>query len=217
MTIRNRPEKRDRESRFYRKDNMIFDKNHDRRRLQDNLAWLFFVSIFVLLSGACATSPAVAPGSGTGQGIVVVPVEKAGLFRKPLVDAMMINEGVSWLGLSDKPADYAKARETFAVLTKNYPESKWRPLAETFIRLIDIIESLQAKNLSAQELTEKLQQDNGQLKQDHERLKKDLQALSSKFEAERAGLLQENEQLKKDMELLKQLEVQLDKREKMLR
>jgi hypothetical protein len=196
---------------------MIFDKNQDRRCLQGNLARLFVVSFLALLFGACASSSTVAPGKESAQGIVVVPVEKAGLFGKPPADAMMFNEGVSWLGLSDKPADYVKARETFAVLTKNYPQTKWRPLAETFIRLIDAIESLQAKNLSAQELTEKLQQDNGQLTQDNERLKKDVQALSSKFEAERAGLLQENEQLRKDMELLKKLEVQLDQRGKMLR
>lgn len=189
---------------------MIFDKNQDRRRLQGNLARLVVVSFLVLLFGACAFSSTVTPGKESAQGIAVVPVEKAGLFGKPQADAVMFNEGVSWLGLSDKPTDYAKAKETFAGLTQNYPQSKWRPLAETFIRLIDAIESLQAKNLSEQELTEKLQQDN-------ERLKKDLQALSNRFQAERAGLLQENEKLKKDMELLKQLEVQLDRREKMLR
>jgi hypothetical protein len=201
----------------FRKVKRVFDMNRGRRFLQDHPARLFVAGILVLWFGACASSPAVAPGNGTGQGIAVVPVEKAGLFRKPPADAMMLNEGVSWLGLSDKPADYAKARETFVVLTKNYPQSKWRPLAETFIRLIDAIGSLQAQNLSAQERTEKLQQDNEQFKQDRERLQKDMQALGSKFQADRDSLLQENEKLKRDMELLKQLEVQLDKREKMLR
>jgi hypothetical protein len=189
---------------------MIFDKNQDRRRLQGKLARLFVVSLLVLLFGACASSSTVAPGKESAQGIAVVPVEKAGLFGKPAADAMMFSEGVSWLGLSDKPADYAKAKETFAILTQNYPKSTWRPLAETFIYLIDTIQSLQTKGLSEQGLSDKLKQDN-------ERLKKDLQALSSKFQADRYSLLQENEQLKKDMELLKQLEVQLDKREKMLR
>jgi hypothetical protein len=196
---------------------MILDKNQDRRCFQGSLVRLFVVSFLVLLFGACASSSTVAPGKESAQGIPGVPIEKAGLFGKPPADAIMFNEGVSWLGLSDKPADYAKGRETFAVLTKNYPQSKWRPLAETFIRLIDAIESLQAKNLSAQELTEELQQNNGQFRQDNERLKTDLQALSGKFEAERAGLLQENEKLRKDMELLKKLEVQLDQRGKMLR
>ena len=189
---------------------MIFDKNQDRRCLQGNLTRLFIASFLVLLFGACASSSTVAPGKESAQGIAVVPIEKAGLFGKPLADVMVFNEGVSWLGLSDKPADYTKAKETFAILTQNYPKSTWRPLAETFIHLIDAIQSLQVKSLSAQDLAGKLQQDN-------ERLKKDIQALNNRFQTERAGLLQENEQLRKDMELLKKLEVQLDQRGKMLR
>jgi hypothetical protein len=189
---------------------MILDKNQDRRCLQGSLVWLFVASFLVFLFGACASSSTMAPGQESAQGIAVVPGEKARLFGKPPADAMMFNEGVSWLGLSDKPADYAKAKGTFAILTQKYPQSKWRPLAEAFVHLIDAIQSLQAKNLSSQDLTEKLTQD-------HKRLKADLQALSSKFEAERAGLLQENEKLRNDMELLKKLEVQLDQRGKMLR
>ena len=189
---------------------MIFDKNQDRGCSQGNLARLFVLSLLVLLFVACATSSTVAPGEESAQGIAVVPGENARLFGKPPADAVMFNEGVSWLGLSDKPADYAKAKGTFAILTQKYPQSKWRPLAETFVHLIDVIQSLQAKGLSEQGLADKLKQDN-------ERLKKDLQALSSKFQADRNSLLQENEQLKKDMELLKQLEVQLDQRGKMLR
>ena len=189
---------------------MIFDRNRGRRFLQDHLARLFVVSILVLWFGACASSPVAAPDKGTGQGMAVVPVEKAGLFTKPPADAMTFNEGVSWLGLSGKPADHAKARETFSVLTKTFPQSKWRPLAETFIHLLDAIESLQAKGLSEQGLAEKLKQDN-------ERLKKDIQALGGKLQAERDSLMQENEKLKKDIDLLKQLEVQLDQRGKMLR
>jgi hypothetical protein len=41
--------------------------------------------------------------------------------------------------------------------------------------------------------------------------------LSEKYQAELAELQQENEQLKNDLQLLKNLEIQLDKREKMLR
>lgn len=152
----------------------------------------------------------MAPGQESAQGIVAVPGEKARLFGKQPADAVVFNDGVSWLGLSDKPADYAKAKETFAILTQNYPQSTWRQLAETFVHLIGAIQSLQAKGLSERGLADKLKQDN-------ERLKKDLHSLGSKFQADRNSLLQENEQLKKDMELLKQLEVQLDQRGKMLR
>jgi protein subunit release factor B len=61
------------------------------------------------------------------------------------------------------------------------------------------------------------QSEQDQLKNENERLKKEIQALNGRFQTERSALLQENEQLKKDIELLKKLEVQLDKREKMLR
>ena len=137
-------------------------------------------------------------------------MEKPGLFSKPSNDAAVLNEGASYLGFPEKPADYAKARASFETLIKNYPKSKWRPLAETFIRLLDDIQSVQARGQSEQE----------QLKNENERLKKEIQALNGRFQAERSALpalLQENEQLKKDIELLKKLEIQLDKREKMLR
>ena len=139
--------------------------------------------------------------------MAIVPVEKPGLFSKPSNDAAALNEGASYLGFPEKPADYAKARASFETLIKNYPKSKWRSLAETLIRLLDEIQSVQARGQSEQE----------QLKNENERLKKEIQALNGRFQAERSALLQENEQLKKDIELLKKLEVQLDKREKMLR
>lgn len=194
---------------FRRKDNMTFNRDQHRCCLPDHLARLVVTGLLIFLVGACASAPA-APDKGTGSVIAVVPAEKTGLFTNPPADAVMLNEGVSWLGQGDKPADYAKAREIFTALTKDYSKSRWRPLAETFIRLIDAIQSLQVKSLSVQDLAGKLQQDN-------ERLKKDIQVFSNRFQAERANLIQENEKLKKDMELLKKLEVQLDKREKMLR
>jgi hypothetical protein len=187
----------------------IPDKHRGRYGLC-GLPWLFILGALIFLIGACASSPAALPDKEAGQGIAVVPVEKAGLFREPSDDAMILNEGVSWMGLSDKPADFAKARAAFTAVTKDRPTSQWRSLAETLMRIIDTIESLQAKNLSAQAQMETLLQEN-------ERIKNDLQTLGNRFQVERAGLLQENEQLKKDMESLKKLEVQLDQREKMLR
>ncbi len=139
--------------------------------------------------------------------MAIVPVEKPGLFSKPSADAAVLNEGASYLGFPEKPADYAKAKASFETLIKNYPKSKWRSLAETLIRLLDDIQSVKARGQSEQD----------QLKNENERLKKEIQALNGRFQAERSALLQENEQLKKDIELLKKLEVQLDKREKMLR
>ncbi len=55
-------------------------------------------------------------------------------------------------------------------------------------------------------ITRRLLKENEQVKKDNRRLLE-----------ETAKLIQENEQLKKDIQLLKSLEVQLEKREKMLR
>lgn len=171
---------------------------------------IFWICLLIAALGACASPATLPPGKGVGSMMAIVPVEKPGLFSKPSADAAVLNEGASYLGFPEKPADYAKARASFETLIKNYPKSKWRPLAETLIRLLDEIQSVQARGQSEQE----------QLKNENERLKKEIQALNGRFQAERSALpalLQENEQLKKDIELLKKLEVQLDKREKMLR
>ena len=168
---------------------------------------IFWICLLIAALGACASPSTLPPGKGVGPSMAIVPVEKPGLFSKPSNDAAALNEGASYLGFPEKPADYAKARASFETLIKNYPTSKWRPLAETFIRLLDDIQSVQARGQSEQE----------QLKNANERLKKEIQALNGRFHAEHSALLQENAQLKKDIELLKKLEVQLDKREKMLR
>ena len=168
---------------------------------------IFWICLLIAALGACASPATMPPGKGAGPRMPIVPVEKPALFSKPSTDAAMFNEGASCLGFPGKSADYAKARASFETLIKNYPTSKWRPLAETFIRLLDDIQSFQARGQSEQE----------QLKNANERLKKEIQVLNGRFQAERSALLQENEQLKKDIELLKKLEVQLDKREKMLR
>src|SRR3989304_2844853 len=54
------------------------------------------------------------------------------------------------------------------------------------------------------------------LKKDKEEelLKKELRLLNEKYQSEVAALQQENDQLKRDLQLLKNLELQLDKREK---
>jgi len=74
-----------------------------------------------------------------------------------------------------------------------------------------------AKNVSDQKLIEKADADRGKLRGENEQLKREIRLLDDKFQAEMTKLRQENEQLKKDIQLLKNLEIQLDKREKMLR
>ncbi|MBU4074537.1 MAG: hypothetical protein KKF28_04000, partial [Proteobacteria bacterium] len=85
-----------------------------------------------------------------------------------------------------------------------------RPAAETLVRLIDEGQAMrearrQYRALIDQTLTEK------------EWLKKTVREMMDKLQAEKASLSQENEQLRKDLKRLKDLEIELEKRERMLR
>jgi hypothetical protein len=155
----------------------------------------YLVLLLFVFLGACASAP-------PPQVIYPKVVEKD-LFTRSPSDADIFNKGMSYLGNHEKAADYGKAREAFKELLITYPGSKWRKICETMIRLIDNLQSTE-ENYHADKV--KLQKENDQLKKDNRRLLE-----------ETAKLIQESEQLKKDIQLLKSLEVQLEKREKMLR
>ena len=53
--------------------------------------------------------------------------------------------------------------------------------------------------------------------QENEALQKKLRELTEKLQKETAALVQENEKLKRDLQRLKALEIELEKRERMLR
>lgn len=162
---------------------------------------MIWICLFIAALAACAASSAKGPVRGAG------PVDNPSLFGKASADVVLLNEGISWLGSPDVPADYAKARASFETLLGRYPASRWRLLAETFLRLLDDLQSARAG----------IQPDLERITSENERLSREIQSLNDRFQAERASLLQENEKLRQDMELLKKLEVQLDRREKMLR
>jgi len=138
-------------------------------------------------------------------------------FKRSPADVDIFYQGISYLGDKEKAADYAKAKAAFNEVLKTYPKSKCRGLSETFIRLIDteqLTEQIyEEKSRTDDQFIEKAKEDNARLLKENEQVKKDNRRLLE----ETAKLIQENEQLKKDIQLLKSLEVQLEKREKMLR
>ena len=156
-----------------------------------------FILGLVLLFGACVT-PLPPPGA-------VSPLKEQNVFKRAPSDADLVQEGITYLGNPGQANDYIKARAAFDSMLKKYPESKWRRLSETLVRLIDDVQSCQEQDLVV-----------SNVRQENERLKKEIRNLD-KMQTEAVRLQQENEQLKKDIQLLKELEVQLDRREKMLR
>jgi len=161
--------------------------------------------IILLVVGACG--PPLPPPEN------ISPINEQGLFKSMPSDAELFQGGISHLGSTENPPDYDKARSNFDALVNRYPLSRWKGLSERIIHLLDAIQSCQAKNISA----DKALEDQQRLLLENEKLKKDVRHLNDKLKTETARLVEENEQMKKDIQLLKNLEIQLEKRDKMYR
>ncbi|MGA2332242.1 MAG: hypothetical protein ABSG75_10810 [Syntrophales bacterium] len=163
------------------------------------------IFLLVVLLGACSSLPSP-PGTPPRA-------NDRSWFKRSPADVDIFYQGISYLGDKEKAADYAKARATFNEVLNTYPKSKWRGLSETFIRLIDMEQLYEETCRTDVQFIEKAKEDNARLLKEIEQARKDNRRLLE----ETAKMIQENEQLKKDIQLLKSLEVQLEKREKMLR
>lgn len=180
----------------------IWIRHHNAGRCKKNNAVVMMLLLLSILLGAC-TSHLPPPGfpltSGEHRDLKDIPSE---------TDIM--HEGLKYLGSLDQQHDYVKARAAFEHLTKSYPESKWKNLAKSLITLIDKFDELQRQH-------KKIDDDRIRLLQENEKLRKDIKNLHERLNAETVRLSQENDQLKKDIQLLKNLEVQIEKRERMFR
>ncbi|MDX9746527.1 MAG: hypothetical protein WCX84_08680 [Syntrophales bacterium] len=99
-----------------------------------------------------------------------------------------------------------KARALLARLTQSYPDSKWLNTAEALILLMDLQQACEEKMKGSLRLCE------GLLSQ-----KTKCEESENQCRQETIRLLQENEQLKKDLQNLKNLEIELEKRNRGLR
>jgi hypothetical protein len=165
----------------------------------------------------------------------VPPAEKTAVLTKPPAaptveqvtpprlteDSALFAEGIALLNQPDR-SDAAKARAVFVSLRERYPQSRWRLAAETLIRLIDRIAALQEENrrdrlLAEQVLAEQIRKERAVAMQENEALQKRLREQTEKLQKELTALVQENEKLRKDLQQLKALEIELERRERMLR
>ena len=165
----------------------------------------YLVVLLMVLLVACSSLPSP-PGTPPRAN------DKSWFKRAPS-DIDIFYRGISYLGDKEKAAEYEKAKAEFNELLKTYPKSKWRGLSETFINLIDAEQLYEEQSRTDVQVIGQAKEDRARLLKENEQLRKDNRRLLE----ETAKLIQESEQLKKDIQLLKSLEVQLEKREKMLR
>jgi hypothetical protein len=165
----------------------------------------YLIFVFLILLAACSSLPSP-PGTPPRT-------NDRSWFKRSPADVDIFYQGISYLGDNERSAEYAKAKAAFNELLKTYPKSKWRGISDTFIRLIDMEQLYEEQCRTDLQFIEKAKEDNARLLKENEQVRKDNRRLLE----ETAKLIQENEQLKKDIQLLKSLELQLEKREKMLR
>ena len=87
------------------------------------------------MAGCAAAPPAIEKKDVAAP--AVKPAEEAPAAPPRLFEERdLLLDGVALLNLPDRP-DPEKARSVFISLIQRYPQSRWRPAAEAFIRLID--------------------------------------------------------------------------------
>lgn len=176
-----------------------------------------------LLAG-CAAAPVVVVQNDAAPPAVVKPVEEKPaappetLEKPPRIfeDRELLLEGVKRLSLPDRP-EPERARSAFLSLVALYPQSRWRPVAEVLIQLIDAGETLREMNRQTQLQADRVTAEKARALQENEVLKKTIRDLTARLQMETSALSQENEQLKQDIQRLKALEIELEKRERKLR
>jgi hypothetical protein len=129
----------------------------------------------------------------------------------------IVSEALAYLNNQEGMPDYNAARTKLEFLLQEHPQSKWAGNARGLIRTIDKLLVLQTKVQSDKNALQKISAEKTKLFRENETLKKDNKHLAEKLQTETVRLQQENEQLKNDIALLKKLEIQLEKREKMLK
>jgi hypothetical protein len=145
------------------------------------------------------------------------PRPAPGLPPRPVpADRDLLLEGIATLGRAEKP-DPPEARRIFSALVEKHPQSRWRPAAETLIHLIDEGQKARERELQERILKERALAERSRALQENEQLKKAVRDLTERLQAETAALAQENDQLKSDLKRLKALEIELQRRERMLR
>jgi len=178
-----------------------------------------FALLAVLIFTGCAAPVPTAEKREVAVAAPAPPAPPAGermTAPRQVEDHDLFLEGSALLNPPGGP-DLEKAREVFVALLEHYPQSRWRLAAEGFIHLIDESRASREAGRDVRLGQEKLRAEISAVLQENESLKKNLRELKERVQTETAALIQENEKLKTDLRRLKALEIELEKRERMLR
>jgi len=167
--------------------------------------WLLVVFLAAFFIAGCAHDPNIDKSNDRQDAL-----QKRGIFELPPSDTDIIREALLLLDKQEGEPDYNEAKVRLATLVQKHPKSKWIESAQALVLTIDQLLVLREK-VKTQSAALDIE------KAAKEKLIKDYKSAEERNRAETSRLQQENEQLKNDLALLKKLEIQLNKREKLLR
>jgi hypothetical protein len=170
----------------------------------------------LLFLAGCATAPPMVEQKVIVAEPLAPSVAKQVAPPRLTDDRDLFAEGLALLNQPDRP-EPEKARAVFVSLLERHPQSRWRSASETFIRLIDANTASREEGRRARLRVEEIRAELAGAMQENEALKKKLRELTEKLQKETTSLVQENEKLTRDLQRLKELEIELEKRERMLR
>lgn len=175
--------------------------------------WAVKIFIIALFVAGCASHQVIDKSDARK----VSDEKRTSIFSLLPSDTDIINAALSCLSTPGKEPDYDAARAKLQKLTDEYPHSKWFDSAQALLLTIDDLLDLQSTVINKQQELDKANAEKSKLLKEKDALRRDYNNLEDRYQTETAKLQQENEQLKRDISLLKRLEIQLDKREKMLK
>jgi len=171
---------------------------------------LIYLMTFVLILAGCSPKSIISSSADRTDA-----QEKSNIiFNQEPSDQELFIEALSYLSNEKEEPNYTEAKFKLERLIDQYPKSKWVAASRALLTSLGRISELQNQlKLERQ----KNQGENIKLAKEIELLRDNAKQLEDKSSAEIVRLQQENEQLKRDIQLLKNLEIRLEKREKMLR
>ena len=173
--------------------------------------FIYLMSIVLILAG-CSTKSII--NNTADQNQTDARGKSTAIFNQQTSDQELFEEALSYLSNDKEEPNYNMAKSKLENMVAQYPGSKWVAVARALVTSLDRISKLQSQ---LKQERQKNQGENAKLTKEIEGLRDNARQIEDKSSAEMLRLQQENEQLRRDIQQLKNLEIQLEKREKMLR
>jgi hypothetical protein len=168
--------------------------------------WTIIIFIIAVFVAGCANSSVIDKSNGPNM----ADQKQKSIFELSPSDTDIINEALISLNNKEGKPDYNATKAKLEILIQEHPQSKRAVSAQALIQIINNLLALQEKVKTESVALDKANAEKA-------KLRKDYKYSEERYQTETLKLQQENEQLKNDIALLKKLEIQLDKREKMLK